>query len=253
MKVYIDSFIGSFICFMVFLAIFNYLNVTNPYHVFLSLTLSVFALILFTKINKNKHDKEVTSYKDKKDLMLFCNYLKCEKDSVLLNNLMLILKKAGYMPVKSKNFIVLENEKVYLFFVFKFSLISQDDIISLYKAVPNGFTTAIICSPLAEDASLLCSLLEKKINIVKEETLFNYLKENNLLLDKYLLDLVPKKTKFVILLKESFNRKKSTHFFYVGTIMLVFSLFVFYPIYYLIMGTLFCIYGLLCLFYGKKA
>ena len=251
MRVYIDSFICSFVSFMIFLATFNYLKVKEPYHIVLALFFAIIAFIVFFVFKNKNYQKLNITKKENKQIKKLTDYFLIKNNKELLLDFKFYLQKAGYMPLKRKNALVLQEQKIYLYLLFKFDNISKDEIISLLKKTPSGYKTAIICTTLQEDCQMLCKILNDKIATVSVEKVYLFLKENNML-PNLEYSLTPKKIKLKILLKECFKRKRCTHFFYVGTIMLVFSLFVFYPKYYLILGTLFCIYGLICLFYGKK-
>lgn len=251
MRVYIDSFICSFVSFMIFLATFNYLKVKEPYHIVLALFFAIIAFVVFFVFKNKNYQKLNLTQKENKKIKNFTDYLIVKNSKELLLDFKFYLQKAGYMPLKSKNALVLQEQKTYVYLLFNFEKIKKDQIISFVKTTPSGYKTAIISTTLSEDSQMLCKILNDKITTISVEKVYLFLKENNML-PNLEYSLTPKKIKLKILLKECFKRKRCTHFFYVGTIMLVFSLFVFYPKYYLIMGTLFCIYGLICLFYGKK-
>ncbi len=251
MKVYIDSAVCAFVCFMIFLATFNYFKIGYPLYIILSITLAIIVFALFFIIKNKKYKRFKFSQKENKKLKNFIDYLRVKNHQELLQEFILFMQKAGYMPEKSKNCIVLEQKKCYVYLLFKFDNVSCDDIITLKKQTPIGYKSVIICTNLADTALTLTKLLVEELEMVSCEKVFDFLNKNELL-PKCEYNLTPKKIKLKILLKECFSRSRCTHFFYIGTIMLVFSLFVFYPKYYLIMGTIFCTYGLICLFYGKK-
>ncbi|MBO4963106.1 MAG: hypothetical protein J6C97_04940 [Clostridia bacterium] len=251
MKVYIDSFICSVVSFMIFLATFNYFKVKYPYHIVYSFMLASIAFILFFIFKNKSHKKLSLTQKENKELKNFTDYLIVKNHQELLTEFSFYLQKAGYMPKKRKNALLLEQQKTIVYLLFNIDSITKNEIISVLKQTPTGYKTAIISTALQEESKTLCKILQDKITLVSVDSVYKFLKENQML-PTVSFTLTPKKVKLKILLKECFNKKRCTHFFYVGTIMLVFSLFVFYPKYYLIMGTLFCTYGLICLFYGKK-
>lgn len=251
MSVFFDSLVSSFICFMVSLAVFNYHKVYYPSNLFFALIISIAVFLLLLKVLTKRSQRQIKTKQDKLLFLDFTNQLCCSTHAYLLDLLLKSIKKAGYNAVIEQNSIFLHEKKTCVFGLFSFDKITSDSIINCYKNTPLGYTTAIICTTLSPDASTLASNLSGKISIVDISQLFVFLKENQML-PEITVKLARSKKHIKQLLKESFSRRRSGHFFYVGLIMLVFSFFVFYPKYYLIVGTLFCAFGLTCLLYGKK-
>ncbi len=251
MSVFFDSLVSGFISFMISLAVFNYHNLNYPANLFFALLLGLGTFLILVTVLKRKSEKQIKTKQDKLLFQDFCNQLCCSTPLINLNLIEQCLKKAGYNAINQQNHFKIEENKVCVFGIFSFDKISSDMLINCYKQTPEGYKTAIICTSLSPDALTLASNLTAKIEIVDISKLFLFLKENDML-PPITVKLTRSKKRLRDLIKQSFARKRCGHFFYVGTIMLAFSFFVFYPKYYLILGTLFCAFGLTCLLYGKK-
>lgn len=250
MTVFFDSTVSAFICFMVSLAIFNYKKVDYPLNLFLALIISLIIFVLLVAILKRSAERKIKSKQDKLLYGQFCSQLCCQSKEYIASLLLNAVKKSGYNAVKEGSIIIIDN-KTHLFNICSFDKISPDKIIKCYKLTPEGCSTAILCTEPNGDANNLVNNLSAKITLIPLTDLFIYLKQEEQL-PEITVKITKSKKRFRDLIKESFAKKRSGHFFYVGAIMLVFSFFVFYPKYYLIMGTFFCIVGLTCLLYGKK-
>ena len=249
MSVFFDSTLSCFISFIVSLAIFNYKGVNYPNNLVFSIIVALIVFIALIFILKNSNERKIKSREDKKLYEGFCNELCCQTRSYNAQLLLKAVQKSERTAVIKDNIVFVEN--TCLFSLCSFDKISPDKLIKCYKLTPQNYSTAVVCTTLSAEAQNLANNLSAKIKIIPLQELFIFLK-NQKLLPPLTVRLSRSKKKFRDLLKESFCKKRSGHFFYVGSIMLVFSFFVFYPKYYLIMGTFFCALGLTCLLYGKK-
>lgn len=249
MSVFFDSALSGFISFMVSLAFFNYKNISYPQNLIFSIFIALVVFIGLLFILKSQAEKKIKLKQDKKLFEQLSNELCCQSHSFIAQLLYNAVCKSGYNAEKRDNIVFVEG--TCLFGLFSFDKISPDKLIKCYKLTPEGKTTTVVCSDLSVEAQNLANNLSGKIKIIPLQDLFIFLKTNNML-PPFTVRLSRSKKKFRDLIKESFCKKRSGHFFYVGSIMLVFSFFVFYPKYYLITGTFFCALGLTCLLYGKK-
>ncbi len=251
MTVFFDSLVSSFISFMVSLAVFNYHKVSYPANLFCALLLAISVFLVLITILKRRSEKQIKTKQDKLLFQDFTNQLCCSSSNYNLTLIENAVKKAGYNAIIEQYCIKISEIKACIFCLCSFDKITSDKLIECYKYTPEDYKTVTVCTALSGDAITLASNLNGRITIVDIAKLFLYLRENEML-PPISVKLARSKRRFKDLIKESFSRKRCGHFFYVGTIMLVFSFFVFYPKYYLIVGTLFCAFGLTCLLYGKK-
>ncbi|MBQ7349233.1 MAG: hypothetical protein IJW47_04490 [Clostridia bacterium] len=250
MSVFFDSSLSAFICFILSLAVLNYKDVSYPLHLAIALAIALAVFILLIFVLKQSSERKIKSREDKKLYESFCNELYCQTRSYIAQLLLKAVQKSGYTAEIKEN-IVFAGDNVCLFGICSFDKISPDKLVKCYKLTPENYTTAVVCTDLSPDAQNLANNLSARIKVIALSELFIFLKSNEML-PPITVKIGRSKKKFRDLLKESFCKKRSGHFFYVGSIMLVFSFFVFYPKYYLIMGTFFCALGLTCLLYGKK-
>lgn len=122
-----------------------------------------------------------------------------------------------------------EEEKIYLLFTMQ--PLSADKIAEALKETNGSFS--VWCNAMTAEAKKLCDDFSVKI---KEGTeIYFLLKENRLLPEKYICG-ERKKESFREKIKKFTDRKNAKNFLIGGSMLLFFSLFSFFPVYYLLSG-----------------
>ena len=122
---------------------------------------------------------------------------------------------------------------------------SGDDVIREYRAA--GRRLAIISRAFSPKATAVAETLG--VTLVSTRSFANYLDERGLLPAAE----EPRKPAVKSRLSVFFYRKNGRRFLVYGAFLCAVSSVVFYPVYYLVFGTVFIVYGLIAAFFGKYA
>ena len=243
-----DTLISTFVIFITSVALLNYLDLQFYTKILLSLTFSTACAYFTLKRSRNCYQKYILN---KKEQELFDSILYQMKINDFLINQEIIKNTliACNIEIKRiKNKIYYED---YLIFnLFSFEEISTKSIIKCYKKTPKNKKTLIFCSNVSSEGTEFLKDFSNRIKFLEFKELFLLMKKSNTfptITDKR----IEKKKDYKVILRQLFSKKYSGKFFYSGITMLVFSFFVFFPVYYLVIGTILCILGLVCRFYGK--
>ncbi|MBP5242356.1 MAG: hypothetical protein J6Z36_01530 [Clostridia bacterium] len=121
-----------------------------------------------------------------------------------------------------------------VFLLFTMQPLSADRVAEKIRLCENG-EFQIYCNALSPEAKKLCD--DFSITVTDGEAVYALLKEKNLLPDKYICGEAKKRTARERV-KFSFRKKNSRSFFISGAGLLVLSLFSFFPVYYIVSGSL---------------
>lgn len=178
------------------------------------------------------------SRKQNKNLLLSRD----EKNKKLLS-LHLSLSSDGYIKRLFKNLFGedarISGQKVVTgdtanFFCFKMEPLSEDDVAKVIKYRFEG-KKHIFCSKSSPQAAALASTF--LIEITGIDGVYSALKDKDLLPEKYVYE-GAEKISFIKKIKARFNRRISAPLFWSGAGLLALSYFTFFPIYYIVSGSL---------------
>lgn len=243
-----DTLISTFVIFITSVALLNYFNLQFYPRILISLTISSLFAFYMLKKSRTIYQKYILN---KKEQELFDSILYQMKINDYLTNQKIIKK-----TFLSNNIEIncVKNNIFYkqycIFNLFSFEEISTKNIIKCYKKTPKNKKTLIFCSNLSTEAIEFIKDFSMRIKILDFKELFLLMKKVSIF--PPVNDRIKEKKKnYKLILKQIFSKKYSGKFFYSGITMLIFSFFVFFPVYYLVIGTILCILGLVCRFYGK--
>ena len=120
------------------------------------------------------------------------------------------------------------------FFNFKMHPLTEDDIASVIKADTQN-DKKIFCVGISPEAAVLAENFN--ISVARIDEVYSILKDNNLLPDKYVYEEAKKKS-LLKRIKSHFTRKLCAPLFWSGLALLALSYFTFYPIYYIVSGSI---------------
>ena len=159
------------------------------------------------------------------------------------------LNKSGKQVVENDgNFVI--NEYV-ITCRFTVEPISADDILTIYKSLPSGKKLLFFGNEFSEKAQALPEFTDSQISIKGIDEVYKLLKDTDSLPAESALP-KRKKNKIKTLLKGTFNKKKAGGFALYGSSLLLLSRFVFYPLWYILSGTLFLIYAITIKFFAAS-
>ena len=125
--------------------------------------------------------------------------------------------------------------------------LTQDEIVREHRSDPNNKLIVISSSFSPAAVSLASSI---GVKLVSAETFARFLDEKGLLATS--ADEI-KKPALKERLSVFFYRKSGRRFLLYGVFLCAVSRLVFYPVYYLVTGTIFIVYGLIAAFFGRGA
>ncbi len=181
------------------------------------------------------------------------------KDEETKNKLMLhlTLSEEGYVLSLMKSLcgdpyqisastLVYRNERIVPLFTMQPA--SADDVAYILKRFQRDKIT-VWCNDLSPEAKNLCARLH--ISVVYGANVYLNAKKAGLLPEKYLCEEYTKRT-FSDRLKIYFAKANSRPFFLCGTGLLILSLFTFFPLYYMISGSVLTIAALFVRLFGYE-
>lgn len=119
------------------------------------------------------------------------------------------------------------------FYDFKMQALSEDDVASVIKR--KGEKKKLYCSAVSPEAAYLAKNF--CIEIVTIGDFYDLLKEKDLLPEKYIFEDAPK-AGFMARIKSRFRKKLCAPLFWSGAALLGLSYFTFFPIYYIVSGSI---------------
>lgn len=199
----------------------------------LALVFGICALFLFGALAyvyiSRKQNKNLLLSRDEKNKNLLALHLSLSSDGYVKRLFKSLL--GGDAKISGQKIISGDTAN---FFCFKMEPLSEDDVA---KVIKHGFKgkKRIYCTKCSAAAAALAS--DFLIEITGIDGVYSALKEKNLLPEKYVYG-GAEKISFVKRIKSRFNRRLCAPLFWSGAGLLALSYFTFYPIYYIVSGSL---------------
>ncbi len=138
----------------------------------------------------------------------------------------------------------LEDEQNEYGFAFKIAPLTCDDI-AIFARGRGGKNAVLMCCTLTPEAANFAADLNVKTTCIGD--IYKLLKEKELLPSKYAYETSAKKST-VKKIKKRFNRRLCPSLFFSGFFLLLYSFFSFYPIWYVVTGSILTVLSATCLF-----
>ncbi len=236
-----------FYAFALFLLIFLILNyfVSRTTALSLAVTFSLLiSIFIFSHLKKKKRNL-LLSKQEKKNMENFITLLNFLKKKDIL----LFIQRLYGGEIKNGRLYDTENKKM-IAVKFSYSPITKSDIVREYNALKQGYT-CFLYGDYTQEIVDFTKRFNKKINLKTGEDLFFELKEKGLLPNGQAPLANDSKRRYDFsLLFQNKNARKTCAF---GILMLIFSYFVPFKTYYLIMGGCFLALSLTAKLFGKKS
>lgn len=139
-------------------------------------------------------------------------------------------------------------DKGHAYVLFRAEPLGADCIAKILKDKEHNFY-ALICNSCTPEAERLAALFSLKI--VKTGKVYNLLKDADKLPETNLPE--EKRHGIFYKIKSRFTRKLCPSFFFSGLVLLGFSMFTFYPVYYVVFGSILMLLSALCLFFNQSS
>ncbi|MGN0813200.1 MAG: hypothetical protein ACI4MQ_06820 [Candidatus Coproplasma sp.] len=142
----------------------------------------------------------------------------------------------------------LADEKNEYLFAFKLSPLSCDDVAAVIKERTEK-QLVLLCCALQPDAVGFAKDFNLKLMCMGE--IYPLLKDKKLLPESYPFCSSVKKGVFSKV-KNRFNRRLCPSLFFSGLFLLIYSFFSFYPVWYIVTGSILLLLSAVCLFFGER-
>ena len=227
----LDTLFAGACAFLLFFTAIRYYTK----NVYIALAFAIAAFLLFGCLSflyiSRKQNKKLLLSRDEKQKKLLSLHLSLSSDEA---NCELFEKLLSDEEIKAetKGNKIYAGGKVY-FFEFKMQPISEVDVAKAIKFKCEESKVIYCCLASAEAAALAENFL---IEIKQIDFIYDKLKEKELLPEKYVYE-GAKKIRVWKKIKARFNRKICAPLFWSGLALLFLSYFTFFPIYYIVSGS----------------
>lgn len=237
----LDTLFGAVSAFLLFFTAIRFYTKNAVLGLIFGVVAGVLFGLLFFLYISNKQNKTLLVSRDEKDKKLLALHLSLSRDEYLLN----LFKKyfSSDAKIRGKRLIC---GGVSYFFNFKMQPLSEDDIARVIK-LKCPEKKHIFCVKSSPEATMLANNFSIEISGIDE--VFSGLKKSELLPEKYIYEKA-EKTGFFKRVKARFSRKLCAPLFWSGTALLLLSYFTFFPIYYIISGSLMLILSAVALVFN---
>ncbi|MBQ8725614.1 MAG: hypothetical protein IJY84_00730 [Clostridia bacterium] len=240
--VFLASFITAFVISYYFLK-------NNVLSIVLSIPVGLIVFCAYTLIKRKKKGKLQIKREDEERFLKCLNAL-CFMSKAEWGNLVFTtLDRLGKSPAKVDFGIAYEENFVYVKFTYE--QVSVGEIVKAYKKTPKSKNLIFIGTAFTAESQDFVAGFEKRIKLVPLSEFFPLMKKVNSLPDG---GFIPKKKKagFLTLLKGTFKKGKAKTYAFYGGFLLIMSNFVFYPLWYIISGSIFLIYAIAIKFFAPS-
>lgn len=205
--------------------------------------LLLFGALAYVYISK-RQNKNLLLSRDEKNKKLLALHLSLSTDGYIRR---LFKSALGQTALISGQKVVC-GDKAYFFF-FKMQALTEDDVARVIKYRFTGDKRIFCSKASAEAAALAANFL---IEITGIDGVYSLLKSQDLLPEKYVYE-GGQKIGVLKRISARFTKKLCAPLFWSGTGLLVLSYFTFFPVYYIVSGSVMLILAAVALFAGKKA
>ncbi len=244
-----DALFVLFSSFVLFFTITFYFLKDNLFAILISVFLSIITFCAYMLLYKKKRGKLKIKREDEESFLKCTNALCFSSDEDCKKTVFTALERINKKPVKAENGIICGED--FFFINFSYDSITAGGVTNAYKQTPKGKNLVYLGVSFTPEATDFANGFSGRIRVIPLSEFFVILKETNTLPEGGIL---PKENKisFFELLKASFSREKAKKFALYGAFLLAMSRFVFFPVWYIISGSIFLIYAITIKFFAPK-
>lgn len=236
----LDTAFAALCAFLLFFTSLRYYTK----NVVIALTFGIAAGVLFGLLSflyqSKKHDKKLMISRDEKNKKLLSLHLSLSSDEYILNLFSKLFEGGEIHGGK-----IITEECAY-FPQFTMQPLNEDEVAKVIKFDTDRKKIILCCKKSAEAVILAETFL---IEIRDLNEIYPALKENELLPEKYVYE-GAKKIGFFKKIKSRFSRKLCAPLFWSGAALLALSYFTFFPIYYIVSGSVMLIISAVALVFN---
>lgn len=244
-SVYSDTVFIAAVTFMLSFALFRfYLRSFGGALAFSVLTALALSVLAFLHMRR-KSDKKLLKISDEKEISKLSFHLAMDTDENNSERLFAALFSKTDKAQKSDDGIVTDEEEY--FFSFRLEPVRADEIAGIVRRGGER-KKVFMCADVTPDAEKIAAAFG--IRVMRAADVYLLLKETENLPEEYILA-EKMKTGWKEKLKFRFQRRMYKGYLLAGGALLVFSLFTFFPVYYLVTGGLLLGIAVFVRFFGK--
>jgi hypothetical protein len=251
LSIAVDSLFIFISCFFLAYAVIRYSGTSFAPSLIFSVLISLVLGFLFLLYIIIKNDKSSVKLNEENSLLLLKTELCFMDKQDLLELFYNFYKQSKIKAEIQKDYIVLPELKCQIFFNFTYEKTDTTKIIECYKQTIKGYKTVVLGIDFTPDAIALVNDLSLRIKLFDIKSVYLALKSQELL-PKTTIQKKVNKVSFIDKMKGVFIKSNGKKALGIGAIILLSARFSFYPIYYIIFGSLMVIFSIVLRFWGKK-
>lgn len=244
-SVYSDTVFIAAVSFMLSFALFRfYLRSFAEALAFAILTALALSVLAFLHMRR-RSDKKLLKISDEKEIAKLAFHLAMDTEE---NNAERLLSAifTGTDKAQKTDYSIVTDEEEY-FFSFRLEPVRADEIATIVRRAGER-KKILMCADVTSEAEKLAAAFG--IRIMRAADVYLLLKETDNLPEKYILA-EKMKTGWKEKVKFRFQRRMYKGYLLAGCALLVFSLFTFFPVYYLVTGGILLGIAVFVRFFGK--
>lgn len=194
-------------------------------------------------------DKKFISDLNKQEKLLLKDYLILTERSEVIDVFVKYFEKNGSLTSENNTFLTLKNKNVAVIPIFKYEKVTTADVVEVYRKLNHFKVVVLGCEFTAETLNLIKNE-SLNISVFNIDDIYFSLKSSDLL--PPLNTEVKNKKSSLKNLKKFFNKKYFKYFFISGIITLLTSSISYFPVYYVVFGSVMLIISAACKFFSPE-
>ncbi len=233
--------------FLIFFVVFNcffYKGLSIVLGALFTLAVSLPLLYFLVKKRKNFHQNALL-IKNAEQVIFSLSFYTTKKLLALFEKALTLLNE----KVENKEtHLFLPEKNVVLFFKLGFEKVTKVDIVKAYNLLDfsSSQKVYVFAEDFENDVKTFANRFNGLVNLLNKTTIYKLLQKSELLNE---IEVAPVYTASKKLnLKSFFTKKRAKSYLTSGIVFLTFSFFVFYKVYYIIVGCILLVLALVCIF-----
>ena len=244
-----DALFVLFSSFLTSFTIVFYFLKNNTLSILIAIPISIIFFCAYALIYKKKKGKLAVKREDEERFLKCTNSLCLASNEENVKRVFLTLERLGKKPFLTEDGILCEGN--FFFVNFNYDSATTGNVADAYKKTPQGKNLVYLGVNFTEDAINFADGFYPRIKLVPLSEFFPLLQKALTLPEGGFLP-KRKKTGFFNLVKATFSKTRAKTLALYGSFLLIMSRFVFFPIWYIITGSIFVLYAITVKFFAPK-
>lgn len=218
-----------------------------PKNLIVAICLALLIFLLEFKLLKSKSDKRLSKSVKKTQLERLKEHLSMLKKSEALDIFYAVFKKKGFSVDRKKGGLYIKEKSALILTCFEFLELDKTFIVKAFNKLNKSDTAFILATDCKKEILDFAKRFNGRISIVLTLDIYEFLEKNSALPHLQEVKATPK---IKVVLKGFFTKKRALKFFFLGLTFLILSVFAFYKYYYVILGSILMIIGIVSRLFG---